>query len=297
MSPPPEWSTCGLGTAVFGSGRSGPLWLGEQDRASSVATVHAAIDAGVTWIDTAPFYGWGAAEEIVGEAIRGRRDEVRILTKCGTVQRPGGGWAEDGSPEAVRTDVEASVRRLGVDRIDVVQLHDPAPGTPVEETVGALAELVTAGLVGAIGLSNHDSEAMARAATVAPIAVVQHQWNLLDHGEPATGAAAWARANGAEFLAWSPLASGFLTSHFDLAELADDDLRRRLRWAEGVGAARVARLRELASDAGTPLEQLALAWAARAARPIVGARTPAEAVAAVAIEPLDDATAALLEEI
>jgi aryl-alcohol dehydrogenase-like predicted oxidoreductase len=269
--------------------------MGEQDRQTSIATVHAAIDAGVTWIDTAPFYGWGAAEEIVGEAVRGRRDEVRILTKCGTVQRDGG-WAEDGSMASVRADVEASLRRLGVEQIDAVQLHDPDPTTPVEETVGALAQLVSAGTVGAIGLSNHDAEAMARAATIAPIAVVQHQWNLLDHGEPAAGAAAWASANGAQFLAWSPLASGFLTSGFDVAELADDDLRRRLRWAGGVGAARLARLRELASSIGAPLEQLGLAWAARTARPIVGARTPAEAVAAFAVEPLDDATAALLEE-
>jgi aryl-alcohol dehydrogenase-like predicted oxidoreductase len=136
---------------------------------------------------------------------------------------------------------------------------------------------------------------MDRAITVAPVAVVQHQWSLLSHDEVATAARQWARANGAEFLAWSPLASGFLTSAFDPTELADDDLRRRLRWAQPEGAAALARLRDVASASGAPLEELALAWAARAARPIVGARTPAEATAMVRIEPIDDATAAALE--
>jgi aryl-alcohol dehydrogenase-like predicted oxidoreductase len=295
VSSGPAWSTCGLGTASFGSSRDGPLWLGEQDRSLSVATVHTALDDGVTWLDTAPFYGWGAAEEVVGEAVRGRRDEVRILTKCGTMRRPDGTWVEDGSPAAVRSDVEASLRRLGVEQVDVVQLHDPDPATPIEDTVGALAALVDEGLVGAIGLSNHSASLMDRAATVAPIAVVQHQWNLLSRTDEASGASQWAVAHGAEFLAWSPLASGFLTSGFDVAELADDDLRRRLRWAQPEGAPRVARLREAAASVGAPLEELALAWAARTARPIVGARTPAEAAAMAHLAPLDDRTAALLE--
>ena len=94
------------------------------------------------WVDTAPFYGWGRAEEIVGAAVRGRRDEVTILTKCGTVRRPDGCWAEDGSPAAVRADLEASLVRLGTERVDVVQLHDPDPAVPVEETVGAMGALV-----------------------------------------------------------------------------------------------------------------------------------------------------------
>jgi aryl-alcohol dehydrogenase-like predicted oxidoreductase len=269
--------------------------MGPQERSASIATVRAAVDAGLTWVDTAPFYGWGLAEEVVGEALAGRRHEVRILTKCGTVRRPDGSWTEDGSPGAVRADVEASLQRLRVDHIDVVQLHDPAPATPVEETVGALAELVTEGLVGAIGLSNHDAAAMGRAAAVAPISVVQHHWNLLSRDDEADRARRWAAANGAEFLAWSPLASGFLTSGFDLAVLAADDLRRRLRWARPEHAGRLAALRSVAAAVGEPLERLALAWAARTARPIVGARAPAEAAAAAAVGPLDDDVARLLE--
>jgi aryl-alcohol dehydrogenase-like predicted oxidoreductase len=270
--------------------------MGTQDRATSVATVHAALDAGVTWIDTAPFYGWGLAEEVVGEALRGRRrDEVRILTKCGTVRRPDGTWVEDGSPVAVRADVEASLRRLGVEQVDVVQVHDPDPGTPIEETVGALAGLVEEGLVGAIGLSNHDAGLMERAAAITAIGVVQHHWNLLSHTAEADDARRWAADHGAEFLAWSPLASGFLTAGFDLDALAPDDLRRRLRWAEPEGTARLTALRAVADDVGEPLQRLALAWAARVARPIVGARAPVEIRAAAGVRPLDDAVAARLE--
>jgi aryl-alcohol dehydrogenase-like predicted oxidoreductase len=157
----------GLGTAPLGSYEGGPLWWGPQDRATAVATVRAALDAGVDWVDTAPFYGWGRAEEIVGEAIRGRRNEVTVLTKCGTVRRPDGSWANDGSPTAIRSDLEASLTRLGTDHVDALQLHDPDPAVPVEETVGALAELVAEGKGGAIGLSNHDVGLLRRGHAVA----------------------------------------------------------------------------------------------------------------------------------
>jgi aryl-alcohol dehydrogenase-like predicted oxidoreductase len=260
-----------------------------------VRTVRAAIDEGLTWVDTAPFYGWGVAEEIVGEAIAGRRHEVLVLTKCGTVRRAGGSWAEDASPAAVRADVEASLRRLRVDHVDVVQVHDPDPATPVEDTVGALAELVTAGSVGAIGLSNHPVALLERGATVAPIAVVQHQWSVLHHDAEATAAADWCDRSGARFLAWSPLASGFLTDGFDLEALHAGDLRRSLRWARPPDDAGVAAVRLVAAEAGAPVERLALAWAARRAHPIVGAREPAEVEGLAGVEPLPDALAALLE--
>lgn len=289
------WSTCGLGTAPLGSAADGPLWWGPQDRDLSIRTVHAALDAGVTWVDTAPFYGWGRAEEVVGAAIEGRRHELTILTKCGTVRRADGTWTEDGSPRAVRADVERSLRRLGVDRIDVVQLHDPDPGVPIEETVGALAELVAAGTVGAVGLSNHPVELLDRAAAVGPIAVVQHQWNLLSHDAEAAAARDWCGRHGARFLAWSPLASGFLADELEVEALHPGDLRRRLPWASGSGATRVRRLRDAASALGAPLAELALRWAARAGHPIVGARCPVEAAGLAGVGPLDDDTAAALE--
>ena len=129
---------------------------------------------------------------------------------------------------------------------------------------------------------------------MAPISVVQHQWNLLEHGTEASDAAAWAAANGARFLAWSPLASGFLVDGFALDTLHADDLRRRLRWARPPDAERVDRLRRAAVELGASLRELALAWAARTGHPIVGARSPDELHGVSSLRPLDDATAAVL---
>jgi aryl-alcohol dehydrogenase-like predicted oxidoreductase len=270
-------SRVGLGTAPLGSSEGGPLWWGPQDRLTAVATVRAALDAGVDWVDTAPFYGWGRAEEIVGDAIRGRRDEVTILTKCGTVRRPDGSWAEDGSPAAVRADLEASLVRLGTDHVDVLQLHDPDPGVAIEETVGAMAELVAEGKAGAIGLSNHDVDLLRRGHAVAPIAAVQQQWSILHHPPEADAVRRWCTEVGAAFLGWSPLASGFLVDGFDPESTVSGDLRRRLPWATGDGARRLAVVRAEAAAAGRTLRQHALAWAAATSYPIVGARTPDEA--------------------
>jgi aryl-alcohol dehydrogenase-like predicted oxidoreductase len=270
-------SRIGLGTAQLGSDEAGPLWFGPQDRASAVATVRAAVDAGIDWIDTAPFYGWGRAEEIVGEAVRGRRDEVTILTKCGTVRRPDGSWDEDGSPAAVRADLEATLVRLGTDRVDVLQLHDPDPSVPVEETVGAIAELVAAGKVGAIGLSNHDTEQLRRGNDVAPISVVQHQWSILHHPPETEAVRQWCAETGAAFLAWSPLATGFLVDGFDVEATVPGDRRRSLPWASGEGARRVVAVQAEAAAAGRTVREHALAWVLETSYPIVGARTPEEA--------------------
>jgi aryl-alcohol dehydrogenase-like predicted oxidoreductase len=246
--------------------------------------VQAALDAGITWIDTAPFYGWGLAEEIVGDGVAGRRDEVRVLTKCGTVRGPDGSWAEDGSPAAVRADLQASLARLRTDHVDVLQLHDPDPATPIEDTMGALAALVDEGLVGAIGLSNHSAETMGHAMHVAPVSVVQHQWSLLHHESEAELAATWCELHSGRFLAWSPLASGFLTDAFDLDALEPGDLRRRLPWANvSLGA-----VKRAAADLGMSLERYALSWAARRSHPIVGARSPDEVGLLADIEPLRD---------
>ena len=241
------------------------------------AAIRAALDAGIDWLDTAPFYGWGRAEEIVGEAVRGRRDGLAILTKCGTVRRPDGSWHEDGSAQAVRADLEASLRRLGTDHVDVLQLHDPDPDVPVEETVGAIAQLVTEGKVLGIGLSNHPADLLARGHAVAPIAVVQHQWSILHHDDVADAARAWCQANDVEFLAWSPLASGFLVDGFDVEQTAPGDLRRRLPWASGDGARLLDTVRTEAAAQHRSLQDHALSWVLASARAIVGVRSPAEA--------------------
>jgi aryl-alcohol dehydrogenase-like predicted oxidoreductase len=289
-------SRVGLGTAPLGSRVEGPLWWGPQDPEDAVGAVRAALDAGVDWIDTAPFYGWGRAEELVGRAVAGRRDEVRILTKCGTVRRPDGRVGEDASPASVRAGLRESLRRLGTDHVDVLQVHDPDPDTPVEETWAAIADLVAEGLVRAGGLSNHPVELMARAHAVAPVAVVQHQYSLLHRGPETDGVLDWCAAHDSAFLAWAPLASGFLTSGFDLATLAPGDLRHRLPWATRDLTPLLARLAAVAARHGVPVHQVALAWAAR--RPgtyaIAGARTPAEAAG---LGPLPDLTPADLAEL
>ena len=284
-------SRVGLGTAPLGSRAEGPLWWGPQDPEDAVGAVRAALDAGVDWIDTAPFYGWGRAEELVGRAVAGRRDEVRILTKCGTVRRADGRAAEDASPAAVRAGLHESLRRLGTDHVDVLQVHDPDPATPVEETWAAIADLVREGLVGAGGLSNHPVELMARAHAVAPVAVVQHQYSVLHRTPETDGVLDWCAGHGSAFLAWAPLASGFLIEGFDLAGLAPDDLRHRLPWAgSDLGPLR-RRLAAVAARHGVPVHRVALAWVTRRAGTyaIVGARTPAEAAD---LHPLPDLTAA-----
>ena len=270
-------SRIGLGTAPLGSSEEGPLWWGPQDEATAILTIHAALDGGITWIDTAPFYGWGRAEELVGQALAGRRDEVTILTKCGTVRRADGSWTDDGRSTAIRVDLDESLVRLRTDRVDVLQLHDPDPSVPVEESVGAMAELVAVGKVRHIGLSNHPLELLERGQAVAPLAVVQHQWSILHHPPETDAVRRWCATAGVAFLAWSPLASGFLVDGFDPEGTAPGDLRRRLRWASGDGARALDAVRAEAVAAGRSLREHALAWAGATAHPIVGARTPVEA--------------------
>jgi len=272
-------SRVGLGTAPLGSRVEGPLWWGPQDPRDAVGAVRAALDAGVDWIDTAPFYGWGRAEELVGRAVAGRRDEVRILTKCGTVRRSDGRVGEDASPASVRAGVWESLRRLGTDYVDVLQVHDPDPATPVEETWAAIVQLIAEGLVRAGGLSNHPVTLMERARAVAPVAVVQHQYSLLHRAPETDGVLDWCAAHDCAFLAWAPLASGFLTAGFNLAALAADDLRHRLPWAARDLTLLRGRIAAVAARHGVPPHRVALAWAAR--RPgtyaIAGARSPLEA--------------------
>ena len=293
----------GLGTAPLGSSPDGPLRWGPQNSEMSVATVEAAIEAGVGWVDTAPFYGWGLAERIVGSALRSASRRVVVLTKCGTHRGAGGDVYEDASAEAVRRGVSESLERLQLDFIDVVQVHDPDPATPIETTWTALMNLVDEGLIGGAGLSNHPAALMDRALSVGPIAVVQHQYSLLHRVPETDGTLGWCAAHGVDFLAWSPLASGFLTDNFDIEDLVADDLRRGLRWATPSEQPRVQRilaaLRAIADRHRATVAAVALAWTVRRSgcRAIVGARTPDEARAMLDIPPLDMADVTLLDEV
>ena len=221
----------GIGTAPIGSS-PGTWWVnwGPQDEGDSIRAIHAALDAGVNWIDTAPFYGWGRAEEIVGRAIRGR-DDVLVFTKCGTMKRADGDDYMDLRPEAIRADVEGSLRRLGVAQLDLLQIHDRDPTVPIEETWGAVLELVADGTVRHGGISNHRPEEIERALAVGPVAALQHEYSVLARGvEDAILPLALARGLGV--IVWAPLASGFLADDFSLDRLHEDDFRRTHQLAQ-----------------------------------------------------------------
>jgi len=220
-----ELTPVGVGTAPIGS-LPGVWWVnwGPQDERDSVRAIHAALDGGVNWIDTAPFYGWGRAEEVVGRAVRGR-DDVLLLTKCGTMRRGDGDDFMDLRPEAIRADVEGSLQRLGVERLDLLQLHDRDPATPIEESWGAVLELVAEGKVRAGGISNHRAEEIERALAVGPVAGLQLEYSALARGAE-EDVLPFALERGLGVIVWAPLASGFLTDGFSVDELAPDDFRR-----------------------------------------------------------------------
>jgi aryl-alcohol dehydrogenase-like predicted oxidoreductase len=221
----------GVGTAPIGSS-PGTWWVnwGPQDEGESIRAIHAALDAGVNWIDTAPFYGWGRAEQIVGRALRGR-DDVLVFTKCGTMQWANGDDYMDLRPEAIRADVEASLRRLGVEQIDLLQIHDRDPAVPIEETWGAVLELVAEGTVRHGGISNHRPEEIERALAIGPVAALQHEYSVLARGvEDAILPLALARGLGV--IVWAPLASGFLADDFSIERLPEDDFRRTHPFAQ-----------------------------------------------------------------
>jgi aryl-alcohol dehydrogenase-like predicted oxidoreductase len=269
----------GVGTAPIGSDPGWYVDWGTQDERDAVRAIHAALDAGVNWIDTAPFYGWGRAEEIVARALAGRRDDVLLFTKCGTFRNADGSAREDLRPESVRADLEASLRRLHTDRVDLLQLHDPDPATPIEETWGAVQELVGEGLVRNGGISNHPPELVERALAVGPVAALQNQYSLLAR-EIEHDLVPFAEAAGLGILCWSPLASGFLTDGFDVETLEPGDFRRRHPFASRDLAPLRQALRDVAAVHRSTSAQVALAWVLSrpgVAGAIVGIRNAAEA--------------------
>jgi len=274
-----EITPVGIGSAPIGSGRDWAAWWGPQDEAESVRAIHTALDRGVNWIDTAPFYGWGRAEQIVGRTLAGRRDEVLVFTKCGTVPDEQRGDRMDLRPETIRADVEASLRRLRTDRLDLVQLHDVDRNTPIEESWEEVQRLIAAGKVRHGGISNHPAEAVERALGVGPVAALQYQYSLL-HREPEHEILPLALKRGLGVLTWSPLAAGFLAHGFDVERLDPDDFRRTHPFAAlelGPLHAALARIGERHDSTSA---QVALAWLLR--RPgvtgtIVGIRNAQEA--------------------
>jgi aryl-alcohol dehydrogenase-like predicted oxidoreductase len=251
---PFEISIVGVGTAPLGSTPDWVIWWGPQDEREGIAGVHRALALGVNWIDTAPFYGWGRAEEILGRALAGRRDDGLLFTKCGTFRE-----GDNLRPESIRRDLEASLVRLRTDHVDLLQFHDPDPATPIEESWGALQDLVREGKVRHGGLSNHAPELVERAPAVGPIAALQHQLSLLARAAE-RDVLPFAQERGLGVLTWSPLASGFLTEGFNLDALHEDDFRRRHPFAQLDLAGLRRELARVAGRHAATSAQAALAW-------------------------------------
>src|SRR5258708_6566456 len=261
-----ETTRVGVGTAPIGSTPEWRINWGPQDEGDAIRAIQTAVDAGVNWIDTAPFYGWGRAERLVGEALAGRREPVYLFTKCGTMRDDGGGWHDDLSPASIRREIEASLRNLRTAHVDLYQFHDPDPATPIERSWGTMQELIAEGKVRWGGLSNHPPELVARALTVGPVAALQEQYSLL-HREIERDVLPFAEHHDIGVLAWSPLASGFLTDGFRLERLAPPDFRRRHPFAPEPPYARLVRVRAglsaIASARGRTLAPLSSAWVLR----------------------------------
>ena len=233
--------------------------------AESIATMHRALDRGVNLFDTADMYGMGRNEELVGRAIRGRRDQVVLATKFGNVRAADGTFlGVNGRPEYVRQCCEASLRRLDVDVIDLYYQHRVDPATPIEETIGAMAELVREGKVRYLGMSEAAPATLRRAVAVHPIAALQTEYSLWTRG-PATEVLPTCRALGVTFVAYSPLGRGFLTGRFQRFEdLPADDWRRNHPRFTGINFQRnldlVRAVETMARAKGCSSAQLALAW-------------------------------------
>ncbi len=277
--------TTGPQVSALGLGCMGMSALyGEADRAESVATIHAALEAGVTLLDTGDFYGMGHNEMLIGEALRtasaARREQALVSVKFGALRDPDGGWSGyDGRPAAVKNFAAYSLQRLGVDHIDVYRIARLDPDVPIEETVGAIAELVEKGYVRHIGLSEVGAETIRRAAATAPISDLQIEYSLISRGIedeilPTT------RELGIGITAYGVLSRGLISGHFtadrqlgagDFRAMSPrfqgDNLRHNLNLVEA--------LRKIAEQKGVSVAQIAIAWALSRGEdivPLVGAR-------------------------
>ncbi len=282
----PEVSVLGLGCMGM-SGMYGPA-----DRAESIATIHAALDAGITLLDTGDFYGMGHNELLIGEAVKeAGRDNVSISVKFGALRDPAGNWiGTDNRPAAVKAFLAYTLNRLGVDHIDIYRPARLDPNVPIEETVGAIGELVQAGYVRHIGLSEVGVETLRRAQTVHPIADLQIEYSLISRGIE-DGILAACRELGIGITAYGVLSRGLISGHWDKNRGGQSDFRSQGPRFQGENLdknlALVDRLKAVASDLDASPAQIAIAWVLAQGEdivPLVGSRRRvqlSEALAAI----------------
>jgi len=278
-----EISSVGIGTAPIGSDRSWYIYWGETDEKTAIETIRKALDLGINWIDTAPFYGWGRAEKIVGKALKGRREDAFIFTKCGTIRDQDAESHMDLRPETIRREVDESLTRLQTDHIDLYQMHDVDLDTPIEDSWREIYKLIDEGKVSYAGLSNHPIRLVERAMKIGPVTSLQEQYNPL-HRETEKFFS-FLSQHRIGLLGWGSLASGFLADDFDLEKLDHNDFRRtRSAFGKRENYEKIKRIRQklltMSKSLHIRLASLVVAW--ELSHPeltgaIIGVKSPREA--------------------